>query len=395
MTTFPCWVYAYPEYTKQYQACWIMGIIPGYEKHIAGTPFHTLLPIRFYDYGSWDYDEKTKFGLLSVGCYRDGIQNCMKSHVVLAEYLYAKRLWEEASMIIYKEFPEIENIVFEQQRSDGVYLINFRYDPSQIGKRQQEIMRQLIDDGFCIQEELSVRCEESNERKTWIYEGTLDCSFELLQNAFHRASYGQALPLVANRSVSFSYDTCEAYYHTFDRDLLELGNQRRWYAIEERKQKGLFEAARQGDYTGMCKLVETGYSLNAFDKSGTTAFTWFALQQITREEPDNDRFKQWDHLIALGANPGLFGVNTDNESLLTNAILDKDVEAVRYLLDIGVNPNYYIYLDDCFTDEGVTLLEQAEDWREDWRIGRDVEGDADSIEKEYKKMDEICRLLRR
>ena len=105
-------------------------------------------------------------------------------------------------------------------------------------------MKSLINDGFSIDEYISISYAEEERRKTWHYEGVVGYPRDELYEIFYKTPHGEALPIEYSKNVSFTYEECCEYYKEFDDKMLELGNQRKIYALEESKHQELFEWAK-------------------------------------------------------------------------------------------------------------------------------------------------------
>ena len=138
------------ERKQLYNACWIMGITSELEEHFKTHPHWSLLPLRYYNFGRWDYREN--YRLSSVGRYENGIELCKIGNICSTLAHFAQTLWEASAEIILERYPDIEKIRFANQTSEGIYPITFRYRAEEILAAQRQIMQGLIKDGFSVNE---------------------------------------------------------------------------------------------------------------------------------------------------------------------------------------------------------------------------------------------------
>lgn len=337
-----------------YDACWIMGNTYEREKMIEQHPVWSLLPIRYYNFGKWEYREKMYFS--SVGDYKDGFELCKTADFCSSLGRFAQMLWEKSTEMLTIEYPEITKIVFGNQLDDGIYPITFRYDIEEIAASQRRIMQKLLDDGFSIDEFLRMEYEldQTRNRKTWRYYGMTEYSIEELYRLFHSTEHGEMIPLITRKNVRFSYEECETYYKTFNERMLTLGNQRQAYKFFELQNHTLFEAANSGDKNAIRKLVESGQNINEIAPSGDTAFSTF-LQHLTYYNETHDINEEDEHFLNYlyenGANVNLIGVNVCADPPLLNAFNNHADRLFKWLSDRGANVDAEILYDEWFEKE--------------------------------------------
>ena len=360
MNNLRCWKDGL-SFRDQYDACWIMGNYNDAAKYIEEHPAFSLLPIRFYNDGDWNI--KGGYGFSSVGTYRDGFELCRTSEICSSKIEFAYQLWEKAAAIVVREFPDIEYFSYSEQNENGVYPIKFRYDVSTVAARQKEIMKSLINEGFCIDEYINIYYVEDGHRKTWHYEGVVGYTRDELYEMFYKTPHGEALPIEFKKNVSFTYEECCEYYNEFDDKMLELGNQRKIYALEENKHKKLFEWAKRGDFDSIYKMSLNTPCLNIFNKHGETVFYLFA-QAVLGDFYENDfsleTKNKFDILLSQGANISLVGVDECADTLLKDAVIHQSIGLIEWLLEKGANVDVYMNIDSLF-DEEITLI----DWLDD------------------------------
>ena len=354
MNNSRCWTDGL-SFREQYDACWIMGNYNEAAKYIKDHPAYSLLPIRFYNDGDWNI--KGLYNFSSVGTYRDGFELCRTSEICSSKIEFAYRLWEKAAEILVMEFPDIEEFSYGEQNENGVYPIKFRYDVSTVAARQKEIMKSLINDGFSIDEYIRISYTEEERRKTWHYEGIVGDSAEDLYGIFYKTPHGEALPIEFNKNVSFTYEECCEYYKEFDHKMLELGNQRKIYALEESKHKELFEWAENGDFNPIYQMSLKTPCLNIFNKHGETVFYLFAkavLDDFYENDLSAETKKMFDILLSQGANISLAGVDECAYTLIKDAVIHQNIGLIEWLLENGADVDVYMHIDslDC---EVITL----------------------------------------
>ena len=337
-----------------YDACWIMGNIHEIEKMIEQHPVWSLLPIRYYNFGKWEYREKMYFS--SFGNYKDGFELCKTADFCSSLGHFAQMLWEKSTEMLTIEYPEITNIVFGNQMDDGIYPITFRYDIEEIAASQRRIMQKLLDDGFSIDEFLRMEYEldQTRNRKTWRYCGVTGYSMEELEHLFYSTEPGEMIPLITRKNVRFSYEECETYYKTFDERMLTLGNQRLAYRFFEPQNHALFEAAISGDKDTIRKLVDSGQNINEIAPCGDTAFSKF-LQHLTYYNETHDITEEdeqfLNYLYENGADVDLIGVDVDADPPVLNAFNDHADRLFKWLSDRGADLDVEILYDEWFAKE--------------------------------------------
>ena len=360
MNNSRCWTDGL-SFREQYDACWIMGNYDETAKYIKEHPAFSLLPIRFYNDGDWNL--KGLYNFSSVGTYRDGFELCRTSEICSSKIEFAYQLWKKAAALLVMEFPDIEEISYGEQNENGVYPIKFRYDVSMMAARQKEIMKSLINDGFSIDEYISISYAEEERRKTWHYEGVVGYPRDELYEIFYKTPHGEALPIEYSKNVSFTYEECCEYYKEFDDKMLELGNQRKIYALEESKHQELFEWAKKGDFDSIYQMSLNTPCLNIFNKHGETVFYLFAqaeLGDFYENDLSLETKKKFDILLSQGANISLAGVDECADTLIKDAVIRQNVGLIDWLLENGANVDVFMHIDSLL-DEGITLR----DWLDD------------------------------
>ena len=359
-----------------YDACWIMGNYQESEKMIQENPVWPLLPVRNYHDGFvgslQSHHLKTRFS--SVGRYENGTEQCVSIDIASPLIFFTEKLWEESAKRILEDFPHITEIEFESQTEEGIYPISFRYDLEIIKKAQQRIMRDLIRNGFSVDEFLTLETEEKKGRKEIYYHGVIDCASEKLRDAVYGSNNGDPFSFPCRKNVSFSYEECEKSFKIFDERMLTLGNQRAAYRFFEPRNRPLFEAAKTGNKKVLRDLIEKGFSINEIDPSGNTAFSLF-LQYFTYYNETHDITyedeKFLDYLYAHGANVDLFGVNEMADPPLFNAFIDRAERLFEWLTEHGADPSVQVCCDDPFdNDRSVTIQDRIDDRAEEHKGDR-------------------------
>ena len=374
----PQWTDRYPKYDQQYLAANIMCKENGNE---------SLLSVRFKDDLSMFY--KTNF---KSSCYAGelyGKDCCSVIHQICIEdarYTFAKALYKKSCDILFEKYRDIGNIKIEKQRSDGVYPIIWRYEPVFIKEKLFEIMSDLIKEGFFVQEHIETRVE--NERII-SFNGVMgyDDRIKLLRN--RKSDIPTEVQL---KKARYTLDDCLQYYVIISDDILELGNQQRVYKMLYEENKCLFDAAENKDTEKLFALAKAGYNLNAINDCGDTPFKIY-VNNVLLEDYDYygvlpPHIKETiDKLIKLGANPAIVGVTNNFDSLLHASCVRSNAGLVKYLLEMGVNPVLYMFLDDYCCEKDKTLL----DW-EEAHITPDDNSEEEAKRVLYTK--EIVRLLK-
>lgn len=359
----PCWTDGL-SFREQYDAYWIAN---EYRKAISdpnGNPFYSLLPLRFDNMGYYYKPEKYDYlELEGKSCFEYPYDLYQSFDIYKCRYQFALAVWKKAAERIKEEYPEIENITFGCQQANGVYPINFTYRVDEIRNRQIDIIKKLIQDGFSIDENLTVTYEEKGYDKRWRYEGMIGPSYEkcrkMLSNTMAK---GKLIEVMKN--VSYTYEECEEYYLSLDEKILMLGNQIRAYYHKQEENKPLFEAINEKDFDKIREYVKNGYSLNAIDVYGYSAFDNILESLFDDEEKeewddlDEEETKLLDSLFNMGVNPAIYGVNADGCSL-NHAVVYHRNKTAKWLLEKGVNPELFPYIDD-LCDENVTMVEWLE-----------------------------------
>ena len=346
-----------------YDACWIMGNIPDMETLFNKNPYWSLLPVRYYNNGSWDYQEIYRFS--SVGHYVDGIEFCKSADICPSQAYFAQKLWETSAKLVYEKYPEILNISFGNQADDGVYHIVFKHPIEEIASVQIQFMHKLIEDGFSINEHLKMEQVDTPWRRTWQYEGIADYSYKKLYETFHQLDYGKSLPLAIRNHVSFEYKECEEYFKTFDEQMLILGNQRRAYRHFEPINHDLFSAAKACDKRVVRHLIDCGRSINEIDPSGNSAFSLLldAMLRVNETNHESDISTEdesfLDYLYDHGANIDLIGVDECAEVPLLTASVNHADRLFHWLLDHGADTMAEIFYDEPYLNDSSYTVE---DW---------------------------------
>ena len=145
--------------------------------------------------------------------------------------------------------------------------------------------------------------------------------------------------------------------------MLELGNQRKIYALEESKHKELFEWAENGDFNPIYQMSLKTPCLNIFNKHGETVFYLFAnavLDDFYEDDLSAETKKMFDILLSQGANISLAGVDECADTLIKDAVIHQNIGLIEWLLENGADVDVYMHIDslDC---EVITLR----DWLDD------------------------------
>lgn len=342
MNNVPFWS-KYMERLNLHDACWIMGNCETIKEIVNRSPYYSLLPIRFYNYGSWNYRED--YDIHSVGCFRNGFELVRISDICSSKAHFAQKLWEKAAEETRKRYPEIEALSFGAQSADGIYPIQFRYDIQELTEAQRQIMKDIIDDGFTVDEYMDIKHYEKERRKIWKYEGVVKYTRDEMREIILGTPHGKMPSIELRKRVSFSYEECEEYYKCFDERMLLLGNQIRAYNYYLPQNTPLFEAAKQGNKERIKELIADGYSLNEISPSGETAFS-LLLDAITEKSKmaDDDR-AFLDYIIEHGVNVNLIGVTAVAEPPVFNAFVFRNDDLYKWLLDHGADTNVQIFYD--------------------------------------------------
>lgn len=377
----PVWTDECIGYDRQYVAC---NIILSY-KYISKE---SLLPVRFkHDLTLYNKGYQTDF-FWPHNVYE--VENAHgPKHIVKAyetELAFAEKVYHQAAEVLFEKHPDIEEFEFGQQMDNGLYPIDWKYPPARLKEELLDIIRKLIEDGFSIKE--FIKCTEIREN-TIEFTGVFDYDDEYV-NLFKNNRYDVIPDKFKEREYSYTFEECLPYYVEIDDDLLELGNQQRIYSMTYEHNKPLFKAAKTGDIDRLCALAKEGYNLNAIDNGGRTPFFEYVdLFYWNNPEFYNifpDELKEdMERMIALGANPAIFGVTNNFEYPLQSACEVSNVGVVKFLLEKGVNPNMYMFTDS-YCDEDVTLF----DWVKRHSSEYDDEADAYS-DKVYEIMKEAIK----
>lgn len=373
----PVWTDECTGYDRQYLAC---NIILSY-KHMSKE---SLLPVRFkYDLTLYNRGKQVEF-FLPHNVYE--VENAYgPKHVVMSygtEYAFAESVYQKAAELLFEKYPDIEDFDVGQQKENGLYPIEWKYQPADLKKELFEIIKKLIENGFSIKE--SIKCTEIRENAIE-FRGVFDYDDEYVK-LFKNNRYDAIADMFREREYRYSFEDCLPYYVEIDDSLLKLGNQQRIYITTYEQNKPLFEAAKAGDIDRLCALAEEGYNLNTIDKYGHTPFFEYVELFFWNNPEVHGKFSEklredMERLVALGANPAVFGVTNDFESPLQSACVVADVEVVKFLLEKGVNPNMYMYTDDYY-EKDTTLF----DWVK-WHTSE--YGDEKNPE-----MDEVYEILK-
>ena len=326
-----------------YDACWMMGNCVKIDNIIKENPFYSLLPIRFYNFGDWNYSEK--YDLHSVGHYENGYELCKTSDICSSKAYFAQKLWELGAIRTLENYPDLENVAFESQSDDGIYPIRFRYNIDELTVRQRQIMLDIIDEGFTVDEYLKIEYSKEEGRKNWFYKGVVGYSYYDLFDIFYNTPYGESIPINYRKNVSYSYEECEEYYKTFDAHMLILGNQRRAYQYFSPENKELFEAAKSGSRETLAKLISKGYSLNEIDPMGDTAFSIFLNHLIPGDDVSNNDLLFLESIIEHNVNINLIGVTAEASPPVFKAFVYNNNRLFQWLIDKGADLNAQIHYD--------------------------------------------------
>ena len=367
----PCW-YDGLTWQEQFDCYWISEGTSPYNREENPPTYLSLLPIRFYNRPTFCNSVKLKYYERSCRSADRECDDCRTIRILHSRDAFAVQLWKRAAEIVAEEFPLIEQIQFGPQQFSGVYPITFPYSVAQVAARQEAVMRRMIEDGFSVEECVTLRCEEVPNGKRWIYEGVLGLPDDEFENLFSDLPFGELPPIGLNRQVCYSYDQCENYYKTFDERLLTLGNQYRNYG---RSDPTLESAIERWSFKEI-KVNETnGQRLNEITKLGESVFSIVTTFCMDTENLNDAGLAFLDACVAMGANPAVYGIT--GKSPLAAAAEWNEHRLTEWLLKQGVNPNIHPFLDDYYDAEG-TLL----DWIE--HLYDDAYGD-EALRKATKK----------
>lgn len=382
------WTDGYPEYDKQYLAANII-INSSFDKE-------SLLPVRFRDdltlFYNTRFEEDFEVGNL-YGSYPWTVNHrvCVED----GKYTFAKALYKKASQKLFDKYPDIDKIGFDSQQKNGVYNICWKYPPSFLKEKLLEIMGGMIRDGFCINEHI----EHCNVNERIIrFDGVMH--YDDRKKLFGKYKY-DSIPDAFHNTLTYSLEECMPYYTVISDDILNLGNQQRIYSMTYEENKPLFDAANSGDVEKLCRLAEKGYNLNAMTCSGDTPLYLYVDKFLFDEEEEEYYGVLPEHiknniekLMSYGANPAVCGVTNWYSPLIQQACVCSNVGLVRFLLEKGVNPNQYMYLDDYYCEKDNTLTEWVECHIEPDEFGID-DDDKEMEERRIKYTAEIYQLLKK
>ena len=333
-----------------YKLCWIMGITQEMEDTIRANPAWSLLPLRFYNHGVWDYCDY--YDLHSVGTYENGFELCRDSRILSSKAYFAQKLWEKSTEELLKRYPEIVNITFNEQNEEGIYPIVFRYNINHLAAEHQMIMREMIDAGFHVDEYLKIDFEQEDGRKTWHYNGVVGLSRQEMDSVFYRTPHGEPLPIELRSNVSFPYEECAEYYQLFDEESLVLGNQRKAYQHYMMRNQELFDAIENKDYKHLKELVHNGFSMNEINAEGRTAFydlIWTLLWEYEDKDDITDKDEELlDFLFEYGVNVNLTGVHPNADIPLFEAVISHAHRLFSWLIDHGADLYAQISYDEWY-----------------------------------------------
>lgn len=345
-------------------AYWIANECKKAFENAEETTFYSLLPLRFDNLGYYNQPEKYNYLELSTkSCFEYPYDLFQTFEIYKCQYQFALSVWKKAAEMIKEEYPGIESITFGCQQESGVYPINFVYNTEEIKNRQIEIIKELIQDGFSIDETLTLTYEENGNQKAWYYKGTIGPSYERCKKTLSDTMAKGKL-IKVKKNVSYTYEECEKYYLSFDEKILKLGNQIRVYYNTQEENKPLFDAIKEKNIEKIKEYIKNGYSLNVIDIYGNSAFTNILYSLFDDEgkkewdDIDTEETELLDDLFDTGVNPAIYGVNA-NECSLDEAVVCHRNKTAKWLLEKGVNPVFFPYIDD-MSDEGLTLI----DWLE-------------------------------
>ncbi|MBE6573491.1 MAG: ankyrin repeat domain-containing protein [Ruminococcaceae bacterium] len=232
---------------------------------------------------------------------------------ILDSYYIAKNeiiesIYIESANEFFNKYPEMKDFEFGKQACDGVYDIKFKVNYPERKRNFKEI---------------------------------LDKNLE-------------------NSGILLNTKEFNNHFVTISKRVFILSNQYVRYEENEIRYKELFEAAKKRDFNKIQELVYAGAEINAIDRFGETILHKYVSIAFHQSEIN---INELEKLIELGAIPSIYGIEISNSySLLENAALGHKTDVVEFLLDKGVNPNIFCYLDEPFENLSETLLERTERW---------------------------------
>lgn len=352
MRYLPMWTNRIRSLKKQYDLCWIHHC----ESKI--FPYRSLLPLRFYDlYDYYDLNSQFHFGC-AIPTHR---MPRFSANIMPAEYAFARKVYNTVADRIKEMHPEIEQVSFGKQLPTGIYPIKFAVDYNTLLAEMLDSVDDVLNSAISVDETISI--EQSNDSFGGVdISGILDMEYEEIKSLLYGIYFQKISKIPLRTGLRYDKEKVMKYFRVFSPNELLLGNQsNRVYANNEEKYHAFFETARNGDYDKLLNYVKAGYNLNELDMYGTTAFANYLRSQLDFDKDTIDP-KKLDVLIALGANPAIYGVDVCFDAPITMATMYTNVFLIKYLLEKGVNPNVYPYIDDLYTE---TLTERSERWGND------------------------------
>jgi len=349
----PLWTDRFPTSEQQYDLGWIMG-------SCEEDPRHSLLPLRFYGRGIVFPD--TFYESYTVNHFYPQMSgwHWLQTEIIPADFFFAKTLYEKAAEQIFMKYPDLSGISFSRMTNDGVYPINWTVPYSVLLEDLQNAIRNIYNSGFSIDEHIDAEetLDQLSNTHTVRISGVLIGPAREISTWYYKCKPENYLTRKLKKQFRLPLEDCLAFYRVFSEDELTLGNQSRKYTENEKQFAREFYSADSNDFAALIEHVKNGFDLNTMGRRGETAFSRFC--DSCGEYIDYDKL---DTLLALGANPALYGCSFDAvESPLWKACLCHDITLVEYFLSKGVNPAINT---DTFSAFGEFLIHRLERWNDE------------------------------
>jgi len=365
----PVWIDKYSDPAQFYNFGWI------YES-AEDDRRYSLLPLRYYGLGEVYGDSFGRnFSINHLYPQASG-EHWLKLYITPAYYYFAQKLYEAAAQRVLDKYRQLENVEFGKQSPDGIYPCTFAVPYSTLLSEIEDQIKAVYDSGFTVDERLEKLEENKFYNTVWTtvrLNGIIDGKPDEISEYFFKCHPDNYLNRDLKKHLRYPLEECYKLYRIFSEEELCIGNQRRIYIENEKRYKEEFYAATHGDFDTLLEFVNNGFDLNTMGKLGETAFSKFASKCNT--------FEQLDKLIALGANPALFGCEYPVFlSPLWNACEDCNIPLVEYLLEKGVSPTFMPYVMEGSTE---LVIEKMDRWAD--------EEDEEWICSAFRKIEKILR----
>ena len=276
-------------------------------------------------------------------------------------YCVAEKAFDSAADEFFKKYPEALNVAFSKLNSNGVYDIKFDIDYSTRLNLFKTILDEKIEE-YCVIDEIFEYSENKSEQKfPWAeYNITarLNMKEEDIKFNFSEALCSFGYPYIPEKQVKIKKEDVYRYYFIVSEKIFNLANQHIIYNKNSLKYSEFFEAASNRDLNAIKKFIQNGVDINSIDANGFTAFFSYIYSASDASNLSIDDLKI---LLSMGANPAIYGAGFDEEPL-SYACLTEQMDIIELLLQSGVNPHLYPYIDEAEISE--TLIERTERWAE-------------------------------